>query len=215
MNNISINVFGLENDLVVPIQLSRHNSDTKINLLLISKDDKRHYCLIKNFSRLMNYRTKHHGKSFFCMNCLHDFSRQDPLDKHREVCSKPKAQRLSFPENTTIKLKSIVKQQRVLFCIYADFECCTEKQEGDKYQHNKVNSFAYVVVSEYEKRDPVLYRGDNVVETFLDHMIKERDRIVKRLEKTESIAMTPEDQKNFDEATHCHICHEIMGDDRV
>ena len=77
MNNISINVFGLENDVVVPIQLSRHDSDTEINLLLIRKDDKRHYCLIKNFSRLMNYRTKHDGKSFFCMNCLHDFRRQD------------------------------------------------------------------------------------------------------------------------------------------
>ena len=164
MNNISINVFGLENDVVVPIQLSRHDSDTEINLLLISKDDKRHYCLIKNFSRLMNYRTKHNGKSFLCMNCLHDFMRRDLLDKHPEVYSKHKAQRLSFVEDKTIKFKSIAKQQRVPFCIYADFECCTEKQEGDKYQHHKVNSFAYKVISEYEQCDLVLYRGDDVVE---------------------------------------------------
>ena len=54
MNNISITVIDLENDVVVPIQLSRHDSDTEINLLLISKDDKRHYCLIKHFSQLMN-----------------------------------------------------------------------------------------------------------------------------------------------------------------
>ena len=27
--------------------------------------------------------------------------------------------------------------------------------------------------------------------------------------------MTPEDQKDFDEATHCYICHEWMGVDRV
>ena len=116
MNNININVFGLENDVVVPIQLSRHDSDTEINLLLISKDDKRHYYLIKNLSRLMNYRTKHNGKHFFCMNCLHDFRRQDLLDKHREVCNKQRA-RLSFPEDTTIKFKNIAKQQRVPFCI--------------------------------------------------------------------------------------------------
>ena len=132
------------------------------------------------------------------MNCLHDFRRQYLLDKHREVCKKQRAQRLSFPEDTTIKFKSIAKQQRVSFSIYADFECCTEKQERGKYQHHKVNSFAYVVISEYENRDPVLYRGDNAVETFLDHMIKERDRIVKRLEKTEPIVMTPEEQKDFD-----------------
>ena len=137
------------------------------------------------------------------------------MDKHREVCTKQRAQRLSFPEDTTIKFKSIAKQQRVSFCIYADFECCTEKQEGDKYQHHKVDSFAYVVVSEYENCDPVLYCGNNVVETFLDHMIEERKRIVKRLEKTEPIVMTPENQKDFDEATHCHICHVLMGIDRV
>ena len=146
------------------------------------------------------------------MNCLHDFTRQDLLDKHREVCMKQRSQRLSFPEDTTIKFKSIAKQQMLPFAFTL---ILNEKQEGDKYQHHKVNSFAYVVVSEYEKRDPVLYCGDNAVETFLDHMVKERDRIVKRLEKTEPIVMTPEDQKDFDEATHCHICHELMGVDRV
>ena len=37
MNNISINVFGLENDVVVPIQLSRYDSDTDINYCLSAK----------------------------------------------------------------------------------------------------------------------------------------------------------------------------------
>ena len=111
---------------MVPIQLSRHDSDTESNLLLISKDDKRHYFLIKHFSRLMNYRTKYDGQSFFCVNCLHDFMRQDLLDKHREVCTKHGAQPLSFPEDTTIKFKGIEKQQRVSFCTYADFECYTD-----------------------------------------------------------------------------------------
>ena len=41
--------------------------------------------------------------------------RQDLLDKHREVCTKHGAQRLSFPEDTTVKFKSIAKQQRVPF----------------------------------------------------------------------------------------------------
>ena len=190
-NNVSINVFGWEEKEVVPVQLSRHDSETVINLLLISQDDKRHYCLIKNFSRLIRYRTKRMCKMFYCMNCLHGFIRQDLLDKHREVCTKHGAQRLSFPEDTAVKFKSIAKQQRAPFCIYADFECCTVKQEGDKYQHHEPNSFAYKVVSKYEQCDPVLYRGDNLVETFFDHMNKERDRIVKRLEKTEPIVMTP------------------------
>ena len=214
-NNVSINVFVWEEKEMVPVQLSRHESETVINLLLISQDDNMHYCLIRHFSRLMNYRTKHTCKVFYCMNCLHGFCRQDLLDKHREVCNKHKAQRLSFPEDTTVKFKSIAKQQRVPFCIYADFECCTVKQEGDKYQHHEPNSFAYKVVNEYEQCDPVLYRGDNVFETFFDHMNKKRNRIVKRSEKTEPIVMTPDDEKYFDEATDCHICHELMGADRV
>ena len=146
---------------------------------------------------------------------LPGFFRQDVLDKHSEVCSKHKAQRLSFPEDTTVKFKSIAKQQIAPFCIYSDFECCTVKQEGNKYQHHEPNSFAYKVVSEYEQCDPVLYRGDNVLETFFNHMIKERDRIVKRLEKIEPIVMTPEEQKDFDEATHCYICGFDLGADKV
>ena len=141
--------------------------------------------------------------------------RQDLLDKHREVCGENKAQRLSFPQDTTIRFKSIAKQQKAPFCIYADFECCTQKQEGDKYQHHKPNSFAYVVVSDYEKRDPVLYRGDNAVEKFFNCMEYERDRIVKTLENPKPIEMTPEDEKNFAEATECYICHELMGVDKV
>ena len=58
MNNMSINVFGLENDVVVPIQLSRLDSDNEINLLLISKDDKRHYCLIKNRTHKLPHKTE-------------------------------------------------------------------------------------------------------------------------------------------------------------
>ena len=34
---------------------------------------------------------------------------------------------------------------------------------------------------------------------------------MKRLEKSELIVMTPEDQMDFNEATHCHICNELMG----
>ena len=60
-NNISINLFGYEGEKVVPLYLSKFDFDIKINLLLISHDEKRHYCLIKNFSRLMYDRTKHHG----------------------------------------------------------------------------------------------------------------------------------------------------------
>jgi hypothetical protein len=147
-NNLCINVFGWEKDALVPLQINRVESATTINLLLISDNDNRHYCLIKDFSRVMSYRTRHNGQKYFCMNCLHGFQAQALLDKHREVCTKQRAQRLSFPDETDVKFKSIAKQQRAPFCIYADFECCTKPQAGDKYQHRQVNSFACIVVSQ-------------------------------------------------------------------
>jgi hypothetical protein len=52
-NNVSIHVFGYEKEEVVPYRISTHDSETKIDLLLISKGDKNHYCWIKNFNRLM------------------------------------------------------------------------------------------------------------------------------------------------------------------
>ena len=214
-NDLNINVFGWEKEEVVPIYISRHSSETVINLLLISKDDKRHYCLIKNFSRLMAYRTKHEQQQFYCFTCLHGFCRQQLLDKHREVCGPKKVQRLTFPEDTTVRFTNIAKQQKAPFCIYADFECCTERHEGDKYQHHKPNSFAYIVVSEYEKPDLVLYRGDHAVEKFIKCMVKERDHIVEKLNDYQPMDLTPEEEKEFNEATVCYICNELMGVDKV
>ena len=47
--SISINVFGYE-DCVYPLRVSKVVDKTAINLLLISDDEKQHYCLINNMS---------------------------------------------------------------------------------------------------------------------------------------------------------------------
>jgi hypothetical protein len=135
-NNLSINVFGYEEEKIVPVALSKTNCDTKINLLLISKEEQNHYCLITNFNGLMNRRTKCRRTMYYCFNCLHGFMRQDLLDKHRMDCQEKQTQRLTFPEDTEVKFKGIAKQQTVPFVIYADFECYTTKiDDGEKYQN--------------------------------------------------------------------------------
>jgi len=60
-NNISINVFGLEKDEVYPLSITKSRHEKHVNLLLISDKGKRHYCLIKNMSRLLepNMTGKH------------------------------------------------------------------------------------------------------------------------------------------------------------
>ena len=49
-NNICINVFGYENELVFPIFISEQKFEDSMDLLLIIEDDKSHYVYIKNFN---------------------------------------------------------------------------------------------------------------------------------------------------------------------
>ena len=67
--NISINVFGYEKKAVYPLRLFKgEERQQQINLLLISDDVKKHYCLIKDMSRLLSSQiTKHNGSYLFPM----------------------------------------------------------------------------------------------------------------------------------------------------
>ena len=57
-NNICINVFGYENELIFPIYISDQNFEDSMNLLLFIDNDKLHYVYIKDFNRFMFHRAK-------------------------------------------------------------------------------------------------------------------------------------------------------------
>ena len=63
-NTININVFGYENKQFYPIYVSKKcNEDVLMNLLLITKDEKKHYVLIKDVNSLIRPNTRR--KSIF------------------------------------------------------------------------------------------------------------------------------------------------------
>ena len=72
-NDISINVLSVENrDIYICRKGIRR--DCKINLLLISEDDKLHYTVVKSLSRLLSSsNSKRKCKQYFCNNCLQGF----------------------------------------------------------------------------------------------------------------------------------------------
>ena len=148
--------------------------------------------------------------------------RKENLQKHEDICRKNQTQRLSFPEkpkDQVVGFRGFHKKHPMPFIIYADFECYTEKIEGDptKYQHHVPNSFGYVVVSHvsHQTGAPVIYRGENVIEVFLEKLCEEEKRIRTILSKPKPLKMTAEDTKKFKEATHCSICHKELGAKRV
>ena len=228
-STLSINVFGYDKtDGIVPLYHTKAVKEQHISLLLIKEGEKSHYCLIKDFSKLMAHRTAYGHRMFYCSNCLHGFIREDLLTSHQELCYKQKAQKIEFPkEDVTIKFNNIQKQLRVPFVIYADFECFTEKIQGcvnnpgrsntTKYQKHTPSGFSYVVISSNPKysRPPVLYRGKDVVDKFLSCLMDEEQRIVPILKNPMPLKMTAREEQAFQDAHDCHICDKPLGTDRV
>ena len=73
-NDIRINVFGYEKGQPFPIQISKEKFQDRVNLLLITKDEKKHYVLMKDFNAFMYNQSK---------QC---FSSERVLAKHKSNC---------------------------------------------------------------------------------------------------------------------------------
>ena len=64
-NNICINVFGHEDELVFPISVSDQKFKDSLDLLLLN-DDKSRYVYIKDINRFVFHKTRNKNKKWFC-----------------------------------------------------------------------------------------------------------------------------------------------------
>ena len=104
-----------------------------INLLLITKDEKKHYVLIKDFNAFMYNQSKHKEKKHFCMSCLQCFSSENNLVKYTNNCLTINgSQAINMPKQgeNILKFNNFHKQLPVPFVMYADFEAITRKVQG-------------------------------------------------------------------------------------
>ena len=129
-DSIRINVFGYEKGQPFPIHISKETFKDQMNLLLITKDEKRHYVLIKDFNKFMYNQSKHKEKKHFCMFCLQCFSFERVLANHVNNCLTINSyQAINMPKKgeNILKFNNFHKQLPVPFVIYADFEAITKK----------------------------------------------------------------------------------------
>ena len=99
-----------------------------MNLLWLKTTDTSHYCLITDLNRFLSRTKTRHGKTYFCPYCLHRFTREDLLLKHKTYCSLHGPQKAILPEDDAIlKFKEYEKTLKVPFVIYADFETLNVK----------------------------------------------------------------------------------------
>ena len=85
-NKININVFSYEEKEPYPIYVSKEKYEDHMELLLVTKDENKHYVLIKDFNRFMYNQTKHKDRKHFYMNCLQCFSSERVLTNHKDIC---------------------------------------------------------------------------------------------------------------------------------
>ena len=223
-NSINISVFGYENKEPYPIYVSKEKYEDHMELLLITKNENKHYVLIKDFNRFMFNQTKHEHRKHFCMHCLQSFSSERVLNNHKENCIQVNGtQAIKMPDkdNNILKFNNFHKQQPVPFVIYADFEAITEKiqgcqQRGNKsyteaYQRHTDSGYGYKVVCCYDDKytKPIqIYRGEKAVYKFMENMLEEVKYCKKVTKKhfNKPLRMTKENEHEFEKAKECHIC---------
>ena len=153
-NCLSINIFANEGEtsIIHPLRISKVEGFV-INLLLY----KGHYCLIKDFGRLVNSQlTKHHGTRFYCYRCINSFVSEYSLKEHEYYCKNHEARRIII-DDKPVKFKNYNHSMRVPFVIYADFESfnkpiytcenTTGKSFTNRYQKHVPSSFSFYVKS--------------------------------------------------------------------
>ena len=239
-NSIRINVFGYENGQPFPIHISKETFEDQMNLLLITKDEKKHYVLIKDFNVFMYNQSKHKERKHFCMYCLQCFSSERISANHVNNCLTINvAQAINMPKQgeNILKFNNFHKQLPVPLVIYADFEAITKKVQGceqseemkneknkrsytEAYQTHEDCGYGYKVVCCYDdkySKDICIYRGENAVYKFMEKMLEEVKYCKAVIKKhfNKPLVMTEDDEQRFKTRDGSHICGEKYTDKDV
>ena len=226
--NIAITVLGFnEKDKVHPLSVSEHvyNREHHIILLLIERGGVKHYCLVKNPSRLLSKQISAHKEgTHICFRCLNPFWTHKSLEKHWEYCRNHKAVKINMPEKGTIlRFKHYERSDQVPFIIYADTEALIKEMHNcdpnpqniytKKYQKHEPISFSYYIKSfddnVYESKLRK-YTGKDAMKKFVE-WIEEDVKEIANIPDVEMI-FGPDELKQFNDATKCWICNEEFDD---
>ena len=183
---ISITVLGFnEKDKVHTLRSSDYVYNRKHNviLLLIERNGVKHYCLVKNPSRLLSKQISAHKEgTHFCFRCLNPFWSHKSLEKHWEYCRNHEAVKINMPEKGTIlRFKHHERSEKLPFIIYADTEALIKEMQNcdpnpqnsytKKYQKHEPISFSYYIKSfddnVYESKLRK-YTGEDAMEKFVE-----------------------------------------------
>ena len=101
-NQVSINLLAIEGKQIY-ICRKGGNHERIINLMIISKNNRKHYVAIKSLSRLLSSEnTKHKGKEYFCNNSLQGLKEESSRDEHICYCIDNESVKVEMPHKNLI-----------------------------------------------------------------------------------------------------------------
>ena len=229
-----INVFSIDGNTIYPLREVSKDSNKTIDLFYYEEDGKGHYSLIKNFSRLVRSQitTRTNEPIHICKRCFSHFTTSELLEKHIQYCYSNKTAFVKMPKpGSYLHFKNYYKQLPIPFVVYADFECitstmssCCPNPEGSynyNYQKHEPSGFCFYAKGIGGKRiRPIIYtklsEDDNVAKIFVEKLVELTKGIYEDFyQKPIKMIVTPETQKEFNNAVVCHICGFTLGKDRV
>jgi len=220
--DISINVYYIgEKNKIFPYKTctQEERKTNHMNLLLLQDNDKSHYVIINNLSRLISSQlSKNKNKKFICDRCLHFTSDEELINKHYEFCDYYQKYEKAIPilpekSENILKFKNLKNCVSVPLVYYSDFESVIKKTIEGTSKHELCSySFYGLGQNEFYKNFQI-YTGktandtiNHYINTLKDEAIKLDKELKNRLEEFKKHNLSDKDEERFNNETKCHFC---------
>ncbi|KAE9529152.1 hypothetical protein AGLY_011948 [Aphis glycines] len=249
LNDVSVNIYSLNNkNNIFPLNISNIERKNHFDLFLFNNDKTSHYCYIKDFSRFIrSQKTKNCNKLIICKIYFTTFGNKPyksklwgkaGLVKHKQMCDKNELGKpIMFEEGKDdefIYFKSYKKTNRILFVIYADFECILKPKQTNEFNiNNEKSKISKTYVTHlheimsygfYEKVDNnsisekllqqfripmkvIIYRDKDSTKKFVENVI-DIGRKINNIYETNvpMIPLTEKEEKQYQKTKICEKC---------
>jgi hypothetical protein len=218
---VSINVYGFDGAIAVPIYISGKNRELHANLLLHNN----HYFPVRNLCSLLKINNGvSRRKAQVCQNCLALFTNQARFSLHKKLCrgDGPRLKFPSTPSEATMKFENYQSMICAPFVMYCDLETLVADKQLENHKklissrkHIPISVCGLTVCSsapQFTSDKPFLYTGTDCISMLLGWIEEEVARIQQILRITwEEMYMSHADRRVFEKASACAMCRKKFG----
>lgn len=217
--SINVYIFDQHEVKVRTVRLTNKIRPKHIHLLLLYKDENRHYCWIKSLSRLLSSQSSANTrKKFYCDRCLNYFVEEAKLEEHKLECFERNDCVIEMPskDESIMKFQNFKNQLNVPFIIYADIETLLKEptdsfgQSGSTvaYQQHEPYSIGFYFKCSYDSKFSYYKskRGPDCIEWFVDELDQISERVEEIFLNPIPLNMSMEDEVLFAMTQECEIC---------